>query len=261
MKILKIVIGLMCIALLSGSCSKRQKRILVFSKTEGFRHSCIPAGIAAIQKLANAESIEIDTTEDATLFNEENLKKYSAVVFLNTTGDVFNPIQQANFERYIQAGGGFVGIHSATDTEYEWPWYNKLVGAYFDGHPAVQEAEMHVLNTTHPSTLNFHETWTKTDEWYNFKSIYDGIDVLIEIDEESYEGGKHKEKQHPISWYHEYDGGRSFYTAMGHTDETFSDSLFLKHLKGGIAYAIGKNTLDYSLSYSHRVSDESRFAH
>jgi len=167
------------------------------------------------------------------------LKKYSAVVFLNTTGDVLNHIQESAFERYIQAGGGFVGIHSATDTEYDWPWYNKLVGAYFDGHPKIQEASLQVLNNTHVSTMGFDVNWTRTDEWYNFKDIYSGIDVLVEIDENSYEGGTN-EGQHPMSWFHDYDGGRSFYTGMGHTEESFHEPQFLKHLLGGIQYAMVK---------------------
>jgi cytochrome c len=225
----------------------------------GFRHGSIEAGIEAVKKLGLENNIAVEASEDAALFTEENLNQYAAIVFLNTTGDILNAAQQADFERYIQSGGGFVGIHAATDTEYHWPWYNGLVGAYFDGHPAVQEANMKILDKKHPSTEGLDDVWSKSDEWYNFKQINPNIKVLIEIDESSYEGGKHGNKQHPIAWYHEYDGGRSFYTEMGHTDETFENPTFLSHLLGGIQYAIGNNVLDYEKAQSIRVPEENRF--
>jgi cytochrome c len=147
-------------------------------------------------------------------------------------------------ERYIQAGGGFVGIHAATDTEYEWAWNNKLVGAYFKSHPKVQDATLNIIDKNHLSTEFLGDTWVKADEWYNLKSINPNLNVLIKIDEKTYEGGENGDN-HPISWYHEYDGGRAFYTVMGHTNETFNDPVFQKHLLGGINYAIGKNKLNY----------------
>jgi len=211
-------------------------KILVFSKTEGFRHSSIEVGIMALEKLGTQNDFQVIATEDASYFDYATLNTISAVVFLNTTGDVLNGEQEDAFKQYIQNGGGFVGIHAATDTEYDWPWYNKLVGAYFDGHPDIQEAKMQVLNNTHLSTLGFAEEWIRTDEWYNFKDIYSEIDVLVEMDESSYQGGTH-EGQHPMSWYHEFDGGRSFYTGMGHTEESFKDPQFMKHILGGINYA------------------------
>ncbi|MEQ9582108.1 MAG: ThuA domain-containing protein, partial [Arenibacter sp.] len=184
--------------------------------------------------------------------------EYSAVIFLNTTGDILNDVQQADFERYIQAGGGFLGIHAATDAEYGWPWYNKLVGAYFKGHPKIQEARLNIIDKNHPATKSMSDTWMKTDEWYNFRDINPEIKVLIEIDETSYEGGENGE-HHPISWYHDYDGGRSFYTEMGHTDATFENPDFLKHVLGGITYAIGDTALDYSKVKTERIPEENRY--
>ncbi|MFK8009284.1 MAG: ThuA domain-containing protein [Saprospiraceae bacterium] len=245
--------------LLVSSCTQQEKRILVFSKTAEFRHTSIEAGQVALMKLGLENNLKVDTTEDASFFNEESLKQYSAVVFLNTTGDVLDYAQQADFERYIQAGGGYVGIHAATDTEYDWKWYNRLAGAYFNGHPKIQEAKLNILEKNHSATKGINDPWTKTDEWYNFKNIYSKINVLIEIDEASYEGGGHQGEQHPMSWYHEFDGGRSFYTGMGHTDETFEDPLFLQHLLGGIKYAMGNEKLNYSAATSQRVPEENRF--
>ncbi len=242
-----------------SSCTQEEKRILVFSKTAEFRHTSIAAGQTALLKMGLENNLKVDTTEDASFFTEETLKQYSAVVFLNTTGDVLDYAQQADFERYIQAGGGYVGIHAATDTEYDWKWYNKLAGAYFNGHPKIQEANLNILEKNHPATAGINDPWAKTDEWYNFKNINPEINVLIEIDESTYEGGAHQGEQHPMSWFHEFDGGRAFYTGMGHADETFKEPIFLQHLLGGIRYAIGDKKLDYSAANSPRVPEENRF--
>jgi glucose/arabinose dehydrogenase len=206
------------------------------------------------------EGFHVDTTRDASWFTDENLKQYAAVVFLSTTGNVLDHRQEAAFERYIQAGGGFVGVHSASDTEYDWGWYGRLVGAYFASHPAQQEARFVIRDRNHPSTSFFTDSvWVRKDEHYNFKKITPGLKTLIAIDEQSYTGGTNG-NPHPMSWYHEYDGGRAFYTAMGHTEETYADETFRKHLLGGIQYAIGKNeTLDYSKARTQFPPDDDRF--
>ena len=228
--------------------------MLVFTKTAGFHHGSIPAGIAAIQKLGQENGFEVDTTTNAGKFNEDTLQQYAAVIFLNTTGDVLNNYQEADFERYIQAGGGYVGVHAAADTEYEWGWYNHLAGAWFQNHPpGVHKAIVDVIVKSFPATEGLPEKWEHTDEWYNYRNVDTTTTVLLKLDEKSYEGGT-MNGNHPISWYHDYDGGRAFYTGLGHTDESYTDSLFLKHLAGGIKYAIGKNqVLDYSLAKTMRV--------
>jgi type 1 glutamine amidotransferase len=218
---------------------KPEKRLLVFAKTVKYHHQSIAAGLIAIQKLGAENNFAVDTTTDASVFTKKNLKKYAAVLFLSTTGDVLNDDQQAAFENYIRSGGGYMGIHAATDTEYDWPWYNKLVGAYFKSHPKQQEAVLDVVDNTHISTKHLPATWKRWDEWYNFKSIQDGLHILIKIDEKSYTGGENGEN-HPMAWYHDFDGGRAFYTEMGHTDESFVDPDYLKHILGGIEYAMGK---------------------
>lgn len=213
--------------------------LLVFTKTDGFRHASIPAGVEALKEIGSEHNYIIDHTEDATQFNEDNLSQYDAVVFLNTTENVLNEDQQDAFKQYVTDGGGFVGIHAASDTEYEWPWYNKLVGAYFNGHPKVQEATVRVVNKDHPSTEHLPDEWDRTDEWYNFKSIQDHINVLAYLDESSYEGGTNGDN-HPTAWYHETLGGRAFYTGGGHTKECYSDPAFRQHLAGGIEYVLGE---------------------
>jgi cytochrome c len=237
-------------------------KVLVFSKTKGWHHTSIPFGIALVQKLGAQDGYDVDTTTNAALFTDANLKQYRAVIFMSTTGNVLNGVQQAAFERYIQAGGGYAGVHSAADTEYEWPWYGKLVGAYFDSHPNapnVRTAVVDVTDKDHPASSHLPDHWKRTDEWYNYKSIYPDIKVLAYLDESSYEGGING-TNHPIAWYHQYDGGRSFYTGCGHTDESYSDPLFIKHLEGGIKYAMGDGkALDYSRSYAKEMPEENRF--
>ncbi|MGB5378528.1 ThuA domain-containing protein [Muriicola sp.] len=216
--------------------------ILVFSKTEGYRHESIEAGKDALTKMADEKDFEVVFTEDAEQFNERELKKYNTVLFLNTTGDVLNEAQQNAFERYIQAGGGYVGVHSATDTEYEWPWYGGLAGAYFHDHPSdpsnVQKGKFTVTQKDHWATKGMPDEFEREDEFYSFKNISPNINVVLTIDDKSYIGGSNPE-YHPMSWYQEYKGGRSFYTAMGHTNETYEEPLFLNHLLAGIQYAAG----------------------
>lgn len=230
--------SLFFIALFLSIGAFAKSRVLVFSKTAGFHHASIPVGIAAIMKLGAENKFDVDTTTDAAKFTEGNLKKYAAVIFMSTTGDVLNPEQQTAFEQYIKHGGGFVGVHAASDTEFDWQWYGNLVGAYFSKHPKPQEAVFNVVDRDFIATRHLPAVWKRFDELYNFKWIAKDIHVLITIDEKSYQGGENGDN-HPMSWYHEYDGGRAFYTAMGHTNESYSDPLFLQHLLGGIKYAMG----------------------
>ncbi|MFI5140387.1 MAG: ThuA domain-containing protein, partial [Sphingobacteriales bacterium] len=223
----------------AGLSVAAKPKVLIFSKTVGWHHASIPVGIAAVIKLGQENNFDVDTTTDSKKFTYDNLKQYAAVIFLSTTGDVLNDVQQGEFEKYIRAGGGFAGVHSATDTEYDWPWYGNLVGAYFKNHPDHQQvATLHIVNPDFIATKHLPAEWKRLDEWYNFKWIAPGLHVLITIDEKSYTGGANGD-YHPMSWYHEYDGGRAFYTALGHTDESYADPLYLKHLLGGIQYAMG----------------------
>lgn len=213
--------------------------VLVFYKTRGFHHASIPAGLAAFQQLGRENNLRIDTTQQATRFVADTLRRYAAVVFLNTTGDVLDSTQQVAFERYIGQGHGFVGVHAASDTEYQWPWYGGLVGAYFQSHPKVQPATVRVVDTHHPATSFLPAQWQRTDEWYNFRNIAPDLRVLATLDETTYTGGING-KQHPFAWCHTYGGGRAFYTAGGHLDENYTEPLFLRHLLGGLQYAMGQ---------------------
>ncbi|QMU29944.1 ThuA domain-containing protein [Adhaeribacter radiodurans] len=250
--------------LVSFALYQEPPRVLVFSKTIAFRHSSIGAGKAAFMKMGREHNFVVDTTEDASKFNEENLKRYQAVVFLSTTGDVLNAEQQNNFERYIQAGGGYLGVHAAADTEYDWPWYVKLAGAWFDNHPMpdnVQKGTFVVVDKTNPATSFLPEHWEREDEFYAYKNISPDIKVLLKIDEKTYRGGTNGDN-HPMAWFQEFDGGRAFYTAGGHTDASFSEPLFLQHLFAGLNYAMGGEklkTLNYTQVRTPKMPEENRF--
>lgn len=215
------------------------KNVLIFTKTAGFRHDSIETGVAAIQELGRNNNFEVEHTEDASKFTASFLAQFDLVIFLNTTGDILNEAQQANFENFIKNGGNFMGIHSAADTEYDWPWYGKLVGAYFLNHPDQAQATINVLNTNHASCEHLPKVWSRFDEWYNYKNISPDINVLLELDETSYSGGENGAK-HPIAWYQEFDGGRMFYTGGGHTEASYSEPDFMQHLLGGINYCLKK---------------------
>ena len=235
-----LVLALIIFILDSGFAMKPTE-VLIFSKTAGFHHKSIPSGILAIQKMGLENRFGVDTTTNSNLFTFRNLKQYKAIIFLNTTGDVLDDTQQNEFQKYINRGGGFVGIHAATDCEYDWPWYGNLVGAYFSAHPKQQTAVLKVVDADHISTKHLPAEWKRFDEWYNFKWVAPDLEILINIDETTYDAGPKKMgANHPMAWYHKYDGGRAFYTELGHTDESYSEPLFLKHLLGGIKYVIGR---------------------
>jgi type 1 glutamine amidotransferase len=217
-------------------------RVLVFSRTTGFRHDSIPDGIAAIQKLGAEHNFAVDATEDATQFTDANLAQYRAVVFVSSTGDPLD--QQAErdaFQRYIERGGGYAGIHAASDCCRDWPWYDGLVGAIFKSHPDQQNATVDVQGHGAPSSAALPNRWTRFDEWYNFTSNPRtvGVRVLATLDERSYNVGPDAMGDHPITWCHRYDGGRAWYTGMGHTKASYTEPLFLSQLLGGIEMAAG----------------------
>ncbi len=261
-----LLISASCIFLSCGS--PVPPRVLVFSKTSphGYRHVSIEAGKNALVDLCYQNGIWADTTENSAQFNEKNLKRYAAVIFLSTNGEVLHADEEAAFERYIQAGGGFVGIHAASATEYTWRWYGGLLGAYFKDHPVMQDGLVQVERCDDPSTAHLGCSDLKwKDEWYNFRQYEPDLEILLSIDESKYKGGtlppgQFDKAHHPLAWQHTYDGGRSFYTSLGHQPEAYSDPAFRQHLLGGIRYAIGKQKpLNYNLARSLPRPDQTRF--
>ena len=215
------------------------RSILVFSKTKGFRHDSIPIGRATILEIAAEKGWTVSFTEDADVFQPNKLKAFDAIVFLSTTGTIFDKKQENALVGFIHGGGGFVGIHAAADCEYDWPWYGQLVGAYFKHHPAQANAVVKIDDTTDPSTSFLPNPWHRWDEWYDYKTNpRQTVHVLASLDNSSYQGSDMPD-DHPIMWKHEFEGGRSWYTGMGHTQDSFKDPLFVRMLTEGIEWSCG----------------------
>ncbi|MEV5886090.1 ThuA domain-containing protein [Streptomyces sp. NPDC052020] len=210
-------------------------RLLVFTRTTDYRHDSIPAAVAALRSL---DGFRVDHTEDPAAL-EAPLDAYAAVVFLSTSGEVLTPAGRARLAAYVEAGGGFAGVHAAACTEYTWPYYGDLLGARFDRHPAYQPGRVLVEDRDHPATRHLPAVWEFTDEWYDFRTSPRGsARVLATADESSYEGGG-MGGDHPLVWCREQGAGRVFYTALGHAAEAYGDPDFRAHLGGGIAWAAG----------------------
>lgn len=245
--ILPCIIALLFMTLINGSiASAKQFRALLFTKTSGWHHNSVLDGVSAIRKLSNTHFFDLDWHEDANNFNTESLAKYDVVIFLLTTGDILNEKQQQAFKQFIREGKGFVGIHSASDTEHNWPWYQGLVGRSFIIHPAVQTAKIRVEKDNFPGVEFMPKEFLWTDEYYHFGEEHsDKLQYILSVDETSYspsaQWGDIKTqgmgKFHPIAWHHNYDGGRSFYTALGHIPSNYQQEVFLTHLFGGIYWA------------------------
>jgi cytochrome c len=228
---------------LTSAASAQDFRALVFSKTAGWRHDSIPAAIAAVPSLADQHCFAVTVTEDASAFNPAELAQYRVVIFLLTTGDVLDPAQEAALQDWFGPGRGWVGVHSAADTEYLWPFYQSLVVGHFFDHPLPQQASIYVEDASHPSTSFLPQpptAWVRYDEWYDYAPNPRGqVNVLLRLDESTYSGGQ-MGQDHPIAWCHENLGGRAWYTGGGHTWESYSEPLFLRHIQGGILWAAGR---------------------
>ena len=231
-------VGTLALPVILHTATPATYQVLAFSRTTGFRHDSIPDGLAMLTELGSANGFSVVASEDPALFSDSGLAPYRVIVFLLTTGDILDASQQDALERYVTAGGGFVGVHSATDTEADWPWYAELVGARFAGHPpGTHEATLHVEDSTHPSTAHLPDPWVRTDEWYNFDRNPRGdVNVLLTIDEASYSGGA-MGADHPLSWFHAIGAGRSWYTALGHTRESYAEPALRQHVLGGVLWA------------------------
>ncbi len=213
--------------------------ILVFTRTTGYRHASIPAAVAAVRAIARRDGFAVVATEDPRAFTDASLRRFRAVAFLLTTGTVLDGAQRGALERFVRHGGGWLGVHSASDTAYAWPFYGRLVGAYVRRHPAIQLAIMDVTDRRNPATAPLPAVWRRIDEWYDFRTNPRGrVHVLATVDERSYRGGG-MGADHPITWCHEDLGGRALYTALGHTIAAYREPLFLAHLRGALAYVLG----------------------
>lgn len=217
------------------NCSSNNSySVLVITETKGWVHDSIESGLKLIQNIGNKNNFNVYHSDNSSVITYKNLKEIKTIIFLNTTEEILTDVEQKVMESFIKSGKGFVGVHAAADTEYNWQWYGKLVGAYYRNHPEVMNGK--ILTINHKITNHLDSEWEIEDEWYNFDYVNYDINILLHLDEDSYIGGEHPD-YHPITWYHEYDGGRSFYTGLGHTKEVYEDERFIKLLEKGILYA------------------------
>ncbi len=212
-------------------------QVLIFTEIEHeeYRHSVTPTAVKAIEKLGMQEGFVATVTDDSGIFTNESLSPFRAVIFINNTGDILDNVQREAFQRYIRSGKGVVIIHAGILIADNWPWFGELVGARFVGHPEMQEADVTLIEPDHRASKGLPSQWRHRDEWYNFKATPHGVTPLVLVDETTYDGGTHG-ATHPIVWVREYEGGRVFYSAMGHTEESWSDEIFLRHIANGITY-------------------------
>jgi len=236
----RVVVALTLSLIVSTPPPPAQPAILVFTRTTGYRHASIPAAVAAIRAIGRDDGFNVVATEDSRTFADTPLRRFRAVAFVLTTGSVLDVAQRGALERFIRGGGGWLGVHSASDTEYAWPFYGRLVGAYSRRHPAIQAATVDVVDRRNPATAPLPALWRRVDEWYDFRSDPRGrVHILATVDERSYRGGG-MGADHPIAWCHEDLGERALYTAMGHTIAAYHESLFLAHLRGALGYVLGR---------------------
>lgn len=233
-----LVLAMCCVVSAAAIAAAPPSRVLIFSKTAGFRHDSIPVAVTALREIARRQSLDADTSEDASVFAPVRLQRYRAVIFVNTTGDILDPEQQRALEGFIRAGGGFMGVHAAADTEYDWPWYGELVGAWFLGHPPGLQTTR--VRFGHDGIAARGGEWRVTDEIYNYRRNPRGsVEVIATVDEHDYTGGTMGD-DHPIAWCHGFEGGRAWYTGLGHDMAMYSDATFLRHLRRGLRYVTGR---------------------
>ncbi|HZZ76822.1 MAG TPA: ThuA domain-containing protein [Puia sp.] len=249
MRAIKLILSLLILQafVYNPSSAQKQFKALIVTTTRGWHHESLHAGVLAIQDLAKRNFFDAVLFEDPHGFTDKFLAQFQVVIFLNTTGDIFDSAQQKVMERFIESGKGFVGIHSASDTEYDWDWYTKLVGRMFHIHPAIQTARLNIIDPNVPGLQGFTGNKLWTDEWYEFgEEKIPGLNYILAVDETSYnpvvqwgpdKKGNGMGKLHPVAWYHDYDGGRAFYTALGHMPAIFNDPSFMNFLYAGIYWA------------------------
>ena len=226
----------------AGKPRPRLERVLVFTRTGRYRHASSEPGVEALRQLGRENGFAVEHTEDPAHFSDERLARHDVVIWLNTDSEVMNDSARDALQRYIRAGGGWVGIHGAAATEQGWSWYGQLLGgaAFLLEHPTVQQARVNLEVADHPSTEHLPSSFTLEDEWYSFRANpRASVRVLMSVDESSYGVGELAMGDHPIAWCHEFDGGRAWYTALGHVDALYADPRFARHLLGGIRWAAG----------------------
>jgi type 1 glutamine amidotransferase len=241
-----VSLGLLFFIVLSSGIAQNQFEVLVYAHFDTYHKDATHSALNSFKTMALKHHFGLTWTQDTSIFTSEKLKNYAAVVFLNANGNTFNDEQREAFKQYINNGGGFVGLHAASITNQKWLWYDQLVGRLFTGHPRIQSGVLQVVDMHFPATFHLPGNWIWTDEWYNFgEAKSDDLQTLLKVDESTYNPkGEWRGEEikvmgdfHPVAWYQEFDGGRSFYSGLGHKPELYNDLLHLDFIYGGIYWA------------------------
>lgn len=248
MKILSMMAFLPLLLVSSCGTPADGKRVLIYTRNgEGYVHDNIAASVAALEKICSAENIATDVSDLPEVFTPENLARYDAIVFCNSNNEGFDTDdQKKTFQEFIRSRKGFAGIHIASGTEREWPWYWALVGGKFVRHPPYQTFDVVVTDPDHPSTRPLPARWTVEDECFYSNQLNPDIHVLLSVDLTTVEDELMSEYPgetfgllFPLCWCHHFEGGRQWYTALGHDAAFYEDPLFVAHLRGGILWILG----------------------
>ena len=247
------LIGLLGLALAASvtglpAAAAGKAHVLIYSGSTGFRHDSIPTAVEALRNLGTKLGYVMDASEDPNVFSAENLKKYRALILVSTTTDPKNPdsewfvgARRDALQGFLKDGKGVIGLHAAGDSHYHWGWYGQMIGAYFDHHPkGTPKAVCTVVDRHHPATAKLPRTQERVDEWYYYKDIDPLLHVLITVDPATIGDGESDVNPNPLVWYHDFGGGRVFYSGLGHTNESYSEPYMLDLLTGALAYAVGK---------------------
>lgn len=246
----------LCIMMGMSMSVAQQTSVLIYTKNgEGYVHDNIEASVTALQKICSKHNIETEVSDDPSVFTDENLRRFHVIIFSNTNNEGFDTDEQRKaFVRYIRAGGGFMGIHSACASERQWPWFWANMGGFFVRHPKLQEFDIKIVDADHASTSFLPDTWAWEDECYLMNHLNPDINILLAVDLRTIEDDQIDEypgdtfgNYFPLAWYHEFEGGRQFYTALGHKIEHYDDPNFVRHLEGGLMWILSDQMpLDYS---------------
>ncbi|MHC2992696.1 carbohydrate-binding protein [Pontibacter sp. HJ8] len=233
-----------------GCSGEKESRVLIFSKNPLEQQTNAEAA-AALAAYVQQQGIAVDTTTNSAYLAEDSLMRYGTVVFLNTSRDVLETRQQNEIERFVQAGGGFVGIHAAPGSRYQWPWYNNMFGTLQEQQPdslLASNVNLQLVEAEDALTQGLPKKWSQSDRLYKFASKDAASNLLVTADQ-----------QEPVSWYREYDGGRMFYTAAGGTAASYKQDEFLQHLLAGIRYTLEGPALKYKKARTEQVPEDNRF--
>lgn len=243
----------------------KKVNVLVYTKNgKGYVHDNIPSAVACLQQFGKKYGFRVDTSSNTSVMTESNLKQYTMLIFPSTNNDVFdNDEQRLAFRRYLEAGGGFVGIHSVTGTERNWKWFKMMLGGTFSWHAKFQKFNVKMVDPSHPSVRGLPNTWSKGDEFYFAKELYPGPKVLMAHDITSLDTTDATQKAniiknaggyaelYPSVWTYDFDGGHTWVTTLGHDKKDYSDPLYMQHLLQGIRYVASRYvSIDFKKAYA-----------